>query len=112
MFTAHTDRETSMIVVNAIIESTAENIAGMKAAIATMETASRAEDGCDDYTFSIELNNPDVLRITEKWRSMEDLTTHFATPHMASFQAAMAAHPPKNVSATFYEANEIERPAL
>ena len=99
-----------MIVVNAVIESDAENIAAMKAAIAAMEAASRTEDGCDDYTFSVELNNPDVLRITERWQSMEALQAHFATPHMADFQAAMGAHPPKSVTATFYEATEVERP--
>ncbi len=46
-----------MIVVNAIIDTTAENIANMKEAIAVMEEKSRAEAGCHDYTFSIELNN-------------------------------------------------------
>ena len=99
-----------MIVVNAIIESTADNIAAMKDAIAAMETASRAEDGCYDYTFSVELNNPDVIRITEKWENMEALGAHFGMPHMADFQAAMAAHPPKSVTATFYEATEVTPP--
>ena len=99
-----------MIVVNAKIESDEANIAAMKDAIATMEAASQAEDGCDDYTFSVELNNPNVLRITERWQSMDALSAHFATPHMAEFQAAMAAHPPKNVTATFYEATEVQRP--
>ena len=99
-----------MIVVNAIIETTAEAITAMQAAIATMETKSRAEDGCHDYTFSVELNNPDVLRITEKWESMAALGAHFGMPHMADFQAAMAANPPKSVSATFYEATEVPAP--
>ena len=99
-----------MIVVNAVIESDAASIAAMKDAIAAMESASRAEDGCDDYTFSVELNNPAVLRITERWQSMEALQAHFATPHMADFQAAMGANPPKSVTATFYEATEVERP--
>lgn len=99
-----------MIVVNAIIETTADNIAAMKDAINTMETKSRAEAGCHDYTFSVELNNADVVRITEKWENMEALGAHFAMPHMADFQAVMAANPPKNVSATFYEATEVTAP--
>ena len=37
--------ENKLIVVNAIIESTEENIAGMKEAIAVMEEKSRAESG-------------------------------------------------------------------
>ena len=99
-----------MIVVNAVITATADTIAALKDAIAAMETASRAEPGCHDYTFSVELNNPDVLRITEKWASMEDLQAHFAMPHMADFQAAMAANPPQAVEAKFYEVTEVTPP--
>ena len=99
-----------MIVVNAIIEANAETIAAMQTAIATMEQASQAEEGCHDYTFSVELNNPDVLRITEKWESMDHLQSHFATPHMAAFQAAMGANPPKSVEAKFYEVTEVSPP--
>ena len=99
-----------MIVVNATITTTADNIAAMKEAIATMEAASRAEDGCDDYTFSVELNDPNVIRVTERWASMEALAAHFATPHMAEFQAAMATNPPSAVDAKFYEATEVTPP--
>ena len=55
-----------MIVVNARIEADAESIEKMKSAIAAVEEASRAEEGCDDYTFSVELSNPTHLRITER----------------------------------------------
>jgi quinol monooxygenase YgiN len=56
-----------VIVVNAVVESTEADIAALKSAIATMESKSRAEPGCLDYTFSVELNRPHVVRITEKW---------------------------------------------
>ena len=56
-----------MIVVNATIEATEDTISAMQDAIAAMEQASRAEAGCYDYTFSVELNNPAVMRITEQW---------------------------------------------
>ena len=96
-----------MIVVNAIIKSDPDNIDAMRQAIATMETASRAEEGCHDYTFSVELNDASVLRITEKWESMDALGAHFAMPHMADFRAAMAANPPQSVEAKFYEVTEV-----
>jgi quinol monooxygenase YgiN len=97
-----------MIVVNAMIESSEADIAAMRPAIAAMERASRAEAGCVDYTFSVELGRPDVLRITERWDSLEALQRHFGEPHMAEFQKAMAKYPPKSVKAHFYEATEIE----
>ncbi len=99
-----------MIVVNAVIEATEDTIAAMQEAIDKMEQASRAEDGCHDYTFSVELNNPAVMRITERWESMDALGAHFATPHMAEFQAVMAKHPPRSVDAKFYEVTEVAPP--
>ena len=97
-----------MIVVNARIEATPETVAALKDAIIAMQSATLEEDGCEDYTFSVEIANPGALRITERWTSQVALEAHFATPHMAAFQAAMQAHPPQNVSAHFYEATEIE----
>ena len=99
-----------MIVVNAIIEATEETIAALKDAVAEMEEKSRAEEGCYDYTFSVELNNPAVIRVTEKWENMAALEKHFTMPHMAVFQQAMGAHPPKAVNASFFEATEVPGP--
>ncbi len=71
-----------MIVVNAIVEASEEDITALQGAIAEMEAASRAEQGCLDYTFSVELNRPHVVRITEKWQSLEALKEHFrAAPY-------------------------------
>ena len=78
-----------MIVVNGAVKTTPETIAALQGAISTMETASRAEPGCIDYTFSVELNDSSVIRITEKWQTLDDLKAHFATPHMAEFQRVM-----------------------
>ena len=101
-----------MIVVNATIVATPETIAATKEAIAAMETASRAEAGCHDYTFSVELNNPNVMRVTECWESMDDLVAHFGMPHMADFQAALAANPSQSVDAKFYEATQVQPPGM
>lgn len=99
-----------MIVVNAVIVATEETIEAMKDAIRVMEVKSREENGCHDYTFSVELSNPEVLRITEKWEDMSALEAHFNTPHMADFQQAMAASPPRSVDANFYEVTEVPPP--
>ena len=96
-----------MIVVNAIVSSSEEDISAMKDAIASMEAASRDEAGCLDYTFSIEVNKPSVLRITEKWKTVEALQAHFQTPHMQTFQAAMGERPPASLDVKFYEVEEI-----
>lgn len=96
-----------MVVVNGIVRTTQEDIDALQEAIATMEKASREEEGCVDYTFSIEVSDPNVLRITEKWDNVGALMAHMATPHMAEFQKTMGAHPPVSMDVCFYEAEEI-----
>ena len=92
-----------MITITAIIQSSTADIAALKDVIAEMETASQAEDGCLDYTFCQEVSNPDVLRINERWESMDALQAHFATPHMAKFNTAIGEHPPKSMDLSIHE---------
>ena len=99
-----------MIVINATIETSQDDIAALKDAIATMEVASREEAGCQDYTFSVELNNPNQLRITERWENIEALQAHFQTKHMTAFSAAMSANQRKGITLKCYEATEIPLP--
>lgn len=99
-----------MVVVNAVIESTEADVLALTEAVGVMEMASRAEPGCEDYTFSVELSNPSMLRITERWTSLEALKAHFETEHMVDFQKAIAAHPPKNLDVKFYDAQEMPSP--
>ena len=99
-----------MIVVNARIQTSAEAVAALRKAMLAMQAASLAEDGCEDYNFAVELSDPGVIRITERWTGREALIAHFQTPHMAEFLAAMQAQPPGETSAHFYTATEIEMP--
>ena len=100
-----------MIIVNVVVETSEKNISAFKETIATMEAASREESGCHDYTFSVELNNPNTLRITERWENAEALQLHMGTEHMAAFNAAMANHKATSMNMSCYEANEIPFPS-
>jgi quinol monooxygenase YgiN len=53
-----------------------------------MMVASNAESGCIDYSFTRDEIVPGRIRLFEKWESDEALAAHFASPHMATFQAA------------------------
>lgn len=103
-------RKIIMVVVNVTVEIDPQHLDAIKEGIAAMESASRAEVGCLDYTFSVELNDSSKLRITEKWETMGALTAHFQAPHMAAFQALMGSYPPKGMQAFFYEAEEVTPP--
>ena len=55
-----------MIVIHGRVTVRDGQLGRMKQAIAEMERASRAEEGCFDYVFATELNDPHVVRIVER----------------------------------------------
>lgn len=99
-----------MIVINGRFEWQPGRLSAVRDALIAMQEASRAEDGCDDYTFSMELANANAIRITERWHDMDALTAHFRSEHMASFRAALGEHPPTNAQIQFYDAKEVPPP--
>ncbi|OZB15296.1 MAG: hypothetical protein B7X53_11795 [Hyphomonas sp. 34-62-18] len=60
------------------------------AAFAQMH-ASRAEPGCLDYTYAIDVADPCLMRVLERWESWQALEDHFARPHMIPWRAALAS---------------------
>lgn len=59
-------------------------------ALTRMVTASNAEEDCISYAYAQDVTDPSMLHIVERWKDDAALATHFATPHMAEFQAALA----------------------
>ena len=55
--------------------------------IAMLE-ASRAEDGCLEYSYAEDVAEPGLIRVFEAWRDQAALDAHFATPHLAVWRAA------------------------
>ena len=55
--------------------------------MARMIEASRAEDGCISYAYSVDVLDPTVIHVTEAWSDLETLTAHFRTPHLAEWRA-------------------------
>jgi quinol monooxygenase YgiN len=73
-------------------------------AIDTMLAATRAEDGCIEYSYARDVIDPDTVRVAERWRDRTALDAHFATPHMASFNAALATANIFDLSVKAYDA--------
>jgi quinol monooxygenase YgiN len=80
-------------------------------AVGEMEQATRNEAGCVGYAFSSDVCNPGMVRVTERWQSLDALRAHIKAPHMADFQAAVMQLQPKSLDIKAYEvAREIELP--
>jgi quinol monooxygenase YgiN len=60
------------------------------AAVKPMVAATHTEPGCQEYAFSPDPDNSTRIMLFELWDDQAALDAHFATPHMAEFQAKMA----------------------
>ncbi len=92
-----------MIVINGRLPIRPETRDRAIAAIATLTTATRAETGCAEYTFSADLADPSVFYFFERWESEEALKAHGKAAHMAEFMAVAADLVAGAASATRYD---------
>jgi len=88
-----------VVVDNAAIDA-------VRGALGTMESETRKEPGCVTYAFSVDITDPNMMRIFEVWESMEALREHFKTPHMAAFGAAVSKIQPKSMSVKAFEVGQ------
>lgn len=90
-----------IVVAEVVVEEGA--IEGVSEALRTMEEETRKEPGCQTYAFSQDVNDQCMLRIIERWDSMEALEAHFQTPHMAAFGASIGQIKPTSTDVKLYE---------
>ena len=94
-----------MIVIEGTVRVPPEQVEAARPAMEKMIRASRAEAGCLDYAYSIDLLDPGLVRVAERWESREALAAHFQTPHMAEWRAQFAKFSITDRSLRLYEAD-------
>jgi quinol monooxygenase YgiN len=57
----------------------------------TQVAATNAEPGCQHYSFSRDVSDPDRLVISERWDDQAAIDAHFKSAHMATFNAVIGA---------------------
>ena len=74
-----------------------------------MVEATRLEEGCLHYAFARDMNDPDIIRISERWVDEAALEAHFASPHMAAFGAGLAQVERLGSDVRLYSGEEVRR---
>jgi quinol monooxygenase YgiN len=80
-----------MILVTGTIRLPADGLARALPAMQAMIAASRAEPGCLAYSYAIDVSDPTLVHVTERWADRSALAAHFATPHLAEWRAQFTA---------------------
>lgn len=76
-----------MIVIEGTVRIPPENLEAARPVMEQMIRASRAEAGCIDYAYAVDVLDPVLVRITERWESREALGAHFKAAHMDTWRS-------------------------
>ena len=74
------------LIIAGTVRVPPENIGRFKPHMAAMLAASRAEDGCIEYSYAEDVAEPGLIRVFEAWRDQAALDAHFRTAHMAAWR--------------------------
>ena len=81
------DRKLSVVILlTAYIECAPADRETLIEAATTCAVATRKEDGCFEYRFYEDTEQPGKFVFVERWRDQAALDVHFSSPHLAIFQ--------------------------
>jgi quinol monooxygenase YgiN len=78
-----------LIIAGSITTEDEQHRAAFLTAVRPMVAATHEEAGCLDYVFSADPDDSNRILLFERWDDQDALDAHFATAHMAEFQASM-----------------------
>jgi quinol monooxygenase YgiN len=76
-----------MLLITGTFRIRREKFAEARPVMETMILASRAEDGCVNYSYAVDLLDGGLVHVAEAWRDRAALDAHFASAHIARWRA-------------------------
>lgn len=95
-----------MIIVEGWVKLAPGELDTLRETALWMMEETRKEEGCELYVYSAELENPDIMRISERWADQAALEAHGKSAHMAKFNEAIGAATILGASVKAYPAEE------
>lgn len=77
-----------MLLIVGTVRLPAENLQRARPVMKRMADASRAEDGCIEYSYAEDVFDRGLIHVKELWTSHASLERHFASTHLAEWRAA------------------------
>ncbi|MEP9372934.1 putative quinol monooxygenase [Mesorhizobium sp. KR1-2] len=76
-----------MLLIVGTIRLPPDNLMAARPVMARMVLASRAENGCEEYSYAEDVLDPGLIHVKEIWRDQAALDRHFASEHIATWRA-------------------------
>ena len=89
MVQSSTETHNPVVVLMPVFLAKPECVAEFEQAMLALQAASRADDGCVDYTVYADLEDRNRFVLYEKWTSSEALKSHNQQPHVRDFVAVV-----------------------
>ncbi len=97
-----------MIIVTGEVRFAPGELERLRPAMREAIEASRSDDGCESYSYAVDLLEPDVLRISERWRDRAALDAHMRQPHLLGFIGMIRSAKVEAMSVRMYDARSGE----
>jgi quinol monooxygenase YgiN len=101
--------ETEMLIIEGWLKLATGEFDKVADAARTMVAETVKEEGCLTYAFSRDINDPDLIRIAERWETAEALAAHGQSAHMAAFNKAMGGVKREGAELWLYSGEAIRR---
>ncbi|WP_109464146.1 putative quinol monooxygenase [Albibacillus kandeliae] len=75
-----------MLIVTGTMQVPETEVEAMKLAANEVARATRHEEGCIEYAFWQDIDNPAKFRVYEEWRDLDCLKAHGKSAHMAVYR--------------------------
>lgn len=98
-----------MLLINGWLKLATGEFDKVQAQAVAMLKATHAEAGCIHYSFARDVEDPDLIRIAERWESEEALGAHSASAHMADFQKALGTVKVEGADLWLYSAEAVKK---
>lgn len=76
-----------MLLIIGTIRLPPENLPDARFAMRRMAESSRAEYGCEEYSYAEDVFDPGLIHVKEMWKDQETLDLHFGSAHIAEWRA-------------------------
>lgn len=76
-----------MLLIVGTVRLPPELLDRARPAMARMISASRTEDGCEEYCYAEDIIEPGLIHVKELWRDQVVLDRHFSSEHIAVWRS-------------------------
>jgi quinol monooxygenase YgiN len=96
-----------VIVITGRIRVQPSELDALLRSASEVASASRQERGCGAYSFSVDIDDPLVVRLLEEWESDGALEAHFSTKHFQRFAESLVGSADGPSEFTRYEVSSV-----